>query len=99
MKLTVAVAQATPAVLDLAGCVAKACEWIREAGKRGAKILAFPETWMPVYPLWCDAGTLGKWGHEPSKKLHARLARVDAHRADCSAAADAWRAGEAEELL
>ncbi len=75
MKLTVAVAQATPAVLDLAGCVAKACDWIREAGKRGAKIVAFPETWMPVYPLWCDAGTLGKWGHEPSKKIHARLLR------------------------
>jgi len=75
MKLTVAVAQATPAVLDLAGCVAKACLWIAEAGKKGAQVVAFPETWMPVYPLWCDAGTLGKWGHEPAKKLHARLAR------------------------
>lgn len=75
MKLTVAVAQATPVVLDLAGCVAKACEWIRDAGKQGARIVAFPETWMPVYPVWCDAGTLGKWGHEPSKKLHARLLR------------------------
>jgi len=38
-------------------------------------VLAFPETWAPVYPLWCDAGTFGKWGHEPSKKLQARLAR------------------------
>lgn len=75
MKMTVAVAQATPAVLDLAGCIAKACEWIGEAGKRGAQALAFPETWAPVYPLWCDAGTFGKWGHEPSKKLQARLAR------------------------
>lgn len=75
MKITVAVAQATPAVLDLAACTRKACEWIREAGKRGARIVAFPETWIPVYPLWCDEGTLGKWGHEPSKKLHARLLR------------------------
>jgi len=75
MKLTVAIAQATPVALDLAGCVAKACEWIAEAGRRGARLLAFPETWIPVYPLWCDAGTLGKWGHAPSKKLHARLAR------------------------
>jgi nitrilase len=74
MKVTVAIAQATPAVLDLAACVKKACEWIREAGKRGARIVAFPETWIPVYPLWCDAGTFGKWGHEPSKRLHARLA-------------------------
>ncbi len=73
--MTVAVAQATPAVLDLAGCIAKACEWIAEAGKRGARVIAFPETWAPVYPLWCDAGTFGKWAHEPSKKLQARLAR------------------------
>jgi len=75
MKLTVAVAQATPVVLDLTACVAKACDWIREAGRQGACLVAFPETWIPVYPLWCDAGTFGQWEHEPSKRLHARLAR------------------------
>jgi predicted amidohydrolase len=75
MKLTVAVAQAAPAVLDLAACIAKACDWIAEAGRRDARLIAFPETWVPVYPLWCDAGTFGKWGHEPSKRLHARHAR------------------------
>lgn len=75
MKLTVAVAQAAPVVLDLVGSIAKACEWIREAGQRGAQLVAFPETWIPVYPLWCDAGTFGTWDHEPSKRLQARLAR------------------------
>lgn len=75
MKMTVAVAQATPVVLDLAGCIAKACEWIAEAGKRGAQLVAFPETWIPIYPLWCDAGTFGQWEHTPSKRLHARLVR------------------------
>ncbi|HEX9760252.1 MAG TPA: carbon-nitrogen hydrolase family protein [Candidatus Acidoferrales bacterium] len=75
MKLTVAIAQAAPVVLNLDATIAKACDWIREAGKRGARILAFPETWAPVYPLWCDAGTFGTWNHAPSKRLHARLVR------------------------
>lgn len=75
MNITVGVAQATPAVLNLTACVEKACAWIGEAGRRGAQVVAFPETWLPTYPFWCDAGTFGKWGHGPSKSLHARLAQ------------------------
>lgn len=74
-RIGVAVAQATPAVLDLPGCIARAGELIREAGRRGARVVAFPETWIPVYPLWCDYGTFGRWDHAPSKRLQARLAR------------------------
>ncbi len=36
MNWIVAVAQATPAVLDRRASVEKACQWIAEAGKRGA---------------------------------------------------------------
>lgn len=72
-QLTVAIAQVAPAVLDLEGSVERACEVIAEAGRRGARLLAFPETWLPVYPFWCDAGTFGTWDHGPSKRLHRRL--------------------------
>jgi len=69
MKITVAMAQAIPAVLNREAAVEKACAWILEAGRRGAAILAFPETWLPVYPFWCDAGTFSAWGHEGAKRL------------------------------
>lgn len=70
--MKVAIAQASPAPLDLAGSIDKACAWIARAK---ADLIAFPETWVPCYPIWCDGGTLGKWGHEPAKKAHARLFR------------------------
>ena len=96
MKLTVAVAQAAPVVLNRAATIDKACQWIAEAGRRGARLLAFPETWVPCYPLWCDAGSFGKWDHGPSKKLHARLVResVEVPSADTEKLCRAARAAE-----
>ena len=69
----VAVAQFAPVVLDLDACVQKASKIIGEAGKQGVRLLAFPETWVPVYPFWCDMGGFSKWGDEAGKQLHARL--------------------------
>lgn len=73
MKLVVGIAQARPAVLDLARSVDKACFWIAEAAKRGVHLLAFPEVWIPCYPFWCDTGSFSRWGSGSAKKLHARL--------------------------
>jgi len=75
MAFRAAIVQATPAVLDLGASVERACDWIRRAGERGAKLVAFPETWVPVYPLWCDTGTFGRWGDGASRRLHGRLVR------------------------
>lgn len=74
-RLTVAIAQAVPSVLDLEGGVARACEWIARAGREGARLVAFPETWIPVYPFWCDTGTFSVFGDERARALQVRYAR------------------------
>ncbi len=73
MKIIVAAAQFAPEVLSLKGSVAKACSLIRDAGKNGTSLLAFPETWIPVYPLWVDMGAFSQWDNPKSKRLYARL--------------------------
>lgn len=48
----VAVTQAEPAWVDLAGAVNKTCHLISEAAQNGAQLVAFPEVWIPGYPCW-----------------------------------------------
>ncbi|KAF5252334.1 hypothetical protein FANTH_2634 [Fusarium anthophilum] len=47
-----AVVQAEPVWFDLAGTVTKTCDLIKDAASKGAKIVAFPELWLPGYPTW-----------------------------------------------
>ena len=49
-KFKAAVVQAAPVWLDLEGTVAKTITYIEEATSEGAKLIAFPETWIPGYP-------------------------------------------------
>ena len=46
----VAVVQAAPVLFDRQATVAKACGLIREAASQGAKVLLFPEAFVPAYP-------------------------------------------------
>jgi nitrilase len=48
----VAAAQISPVFTDRAATVAKACSVIREAAARGAKLVVFPEAFVPCYPFW-----------------------------------------------
>ena len=51
-KFTAAVVQAAPIFLDREATIDKACRLIEQAGARGARLIVFPETWVPGYPFW-----------------------------------------------
>ena len=48
----VAVAHVAPVFLDLAKTLDKACSLIGEAAQHGARLIAFPETYLPAFPVW-----------------------------------------------
>lgn len=51
-SIKVAAAQATPVFLNKQATVAKACDLIAQAGQNGAKLVVFPEAFIPGYPDW-----------------------------------------------
>ena len=51
----VAAVQAAPVFLDREATLAKGCELITAAAAQGARVIAFPETWVSGYPVWLDA--------------------------------------------
>ncbi len=52
LKFKAASVQASPVFLDRKATIEKACNLMMEASKNGAKLVAFPETFVPGYPYW-----------------------------------------------
>ena len=63
-RFKAAAVQASPVYLDAGATIDKAVSLIREAAKNGAKLVAFPEVFVPGYPYWnwiTDPVTGGAW--------------------------------------
>ncbi len=74
--ITVAIVQANPVYLDLQASLDKAVELIRQAAEKGARLVAFGETWLPGYPAWLDhCPEVALWDHRPTKEVFAQLRR------------------------
>jgi len=51
-KFRVASAQLSPVFMDRDQTVEKSCQAIRDAGRKGVQLVAFPEAFIPGYPYW-----------------------------------------------
>jgi aliphatic nitrilase len=85
-----AVVQAAPVFMDLQGTVEKTIALMRQAAGAGAKLVAFPENWIPGYPWWLWLGSPA-WGLQFVPRYHANALRAEGPEmaALCRAAAQA----------
>lgn len=64
-KVRVAAVQASQIVFNKEKSIEKACQLIKEAGANGAELVAFSETYIPVFPAYYTGGfesDLDEWG-------------------------------------
>jgi len=87
--LSIAAAQATPVLLDRSATLAVVVEAVEEAAAGGARLVVFPESFVPGYPDWV-------WRRRPMSDgdWYARFAAqaVDVDGADLDPVRDAARA-------
>lgn len=85
-KFRVAVTQVAPVFLDTDKTIDKVCSLVLESAKSGARLVVFPETFVPAFPIWC-ALRAPIHNHAWFNKLAASTVRVPGPEIDRVAAA------------
>jgi predicted amidohydrolase len=64
-KFTAAAVQAAPVFLKKEETIEKCCSLIKEAASQGARLIVFPETYIPTFPYWSPdfSERSGYWVH------------------------------------
>ncbi len=70
--MRIAAVQATPSFLDRAATLEIVIEKIGDAAALGAELVAFPETFVPGYPLWVDITNTSSWEDPEQQAAFAR---------------------------
>jgi nitrilase len=73
--VTVACVQAEPVIFDRDATIEKLSRIAAEAAGNGAKLLVFPESFIPAYPSSVWARALAGWAEPGAKEAFALLAR------------------------
>lgn len=86
VKFKAACVQAAPVYLDLQGAVEKATRLIEAAAGNSARLIAFPETWIPGYPwfIWLSSPA---WGMQFIQRYHDNSLEVASPEMDALRAA------------
>ncbi|MFT7619214.1 MAG: nitrilase [Planctomycetota bacterium] len=69
--MKIAVAQMAPVFLNRKKTVAKLCEWIERAAKKGCELVVFSETILPGYPVWLDRTDGARFNDDDQKEMFA----------------------------
>lgn len=72
----VAAMHAAPVFLDTKKTIDKVCSLIQEAAENGAQLIAFPEAFVPAFPLWSSVRA-PIFNHEFFRRLAANALLVD----------------------
>lgn len=81
-RFTAAAAHVSPIFHDTDRTIGKACDVIREAAHHGARVVAFPESFVPGFPVWASVAA-PIHTHHYFKQLAAAAILVDGPELGC----------------